>query len=82
MKEVLNNKMIMAKKRIMAKIKKEIQKRNQNTLQICRKVRNIIRNFNNNKNGWNVKSVKHFQPKVTKTLFSSYNAQVKNSLNL
>lgn len=60
MKEVLNNKMIMAKKRIMAKIKKEIQKRNQNTLQICRKVRNIIRNFNNNKNGWNVKSVKHF----------------------
>lgn len=60
MKEVLNNKMIMAKKRIMAKIKKEIQKRNQNTLHICRKVRNIIRNFNNNKNGWNVKSVKHF----------------------
>lgn len=67
MKQVQNSKMIMDKKRIMAKIKRETQKRNQNSPQICRKVRKIIRNFSNNKNGWNVKLVKHFQLKGTKT---------------
>lgn len=72
----------MDKKRIMEKMKKEMQKRNQNLCQICQKATIIIKNLNNNKNGWNVKLVRLSLFKATKTYYSSFNAQAKNNLNL
>lgn len=69
-------------KKIQIKTKKIIiPNKKENIHKIKLNVKSVIKNFKKNKNGQNVKLVKHFLFKALKMCYSLFNVQVKNNLN-